>query len=93
MKYQGKVVLLDKPVYEPKIAGLELSEEAKASMEKELVKHYTKLKVFAVGEDVKFCKAGDEVMITPRQLSFCDTLELEGNIKFVSKESDIIAVY
>lgn len=93
MKYQGKIVLLDKPAYESKIAGLELSPEAQASMEADLVKHYTRLKVFAVGEEVTFCKPGDEVLITPRQLSYCDVLDLEGKTKFVAIESHVVAVY
>jgi hypothetical protein len=93
MKYQGKIVILDKPTYEPKVKGLELSPEAQASMEADLVKHYTRLTVHAVGEDVTFCKAGDEVLITPRQLSFCDVIDIEGKTKFVSKESDVIGLY
>ncbi len=92
-KWQGKLVLLDKPVYESAIKGLELSPEAQASMEADLVKHYTRLRVHAVGEDVSFCKAGDEVLITPRQLSYCDTVEVDGKIKFVAQESHIIGLY
>jgi hypothetical protein len=93
MKYQGKIVILDKPAYEPKIKGLELSEEAKASLEADLVKHYTRLKVHAVGEDVTFCKEGDEVLVTPRQLSYCDVVDIDGKTKFVAKEADCIALY
>lgn len=93
MKYQGKLVILDKPTYEPKIKGLELSPEAQASMEADLVKHYTRLTVHAVGEEVTFCKAGDEVLITPRQLSYCDIVDIEGKTKFVAQESHIIAIY
>lgn len=93
MKYQGKLVILDKPTYEPKIKGLELSPEAQASMEADLVKHYTRLTVHAVGEEVTFCKAGDEVLITPRQLSYCDVVDIEGKTKFVAQESHIIAIY
>jgi hypothetical protein len=92
-KWQGKIVLLDKPTYESKIKGLELSPDAQASMEADLVKHYTRLKVHAVGEDVTFCKAADEVLITPRQLSYCDTVEIDGKIKFVAQESHIIGIY
>ena len=69
-KWQGKIVLLDKPVYESAIKGLELSPEAQASMEADLVKHYTRLKVYAVGEDVSFCldakEAGFEIWCDPR---------------------------
>jgi len=93
MKYQGKIVILDKPAYETKIKGLEHSPEAQASMEADLVKHYTRLTVHAVGEDVTFCKAGDEVLITPRQLSYCDVIDIEGKTKFVAKEADCIGKY
>lgn len=93
MEYQGKIVILDKPVYEPKIKGLELSPEAQVSMEADLVKHYTRLTVHAVGEDVTFCKAGDEVLVTPRQLSYCDVVDIEGKTKFVAKEADCIGKY
>ena len=93
MKYQGKIVILDKPTYEPKVKGLELRPDAQASMEADLVKHYTRLTVHAVGEEVTFCKPGDEVLVTPRQLSYCDVVDIEGKTKFVSKEADVIALY
>lgn len=93
MIYQGKIVILDKPAYEPKIKGLELSSEAKTSLEAELVKTFTRLVVHAVGKDVTFCKVGDEVLITPRQLSYSDVIDLDGKTKFVVKESDVIAIY
>lgn len=92
-KYQGNVVILNKPTYESKIKGLELSPEAQASLEKDLVKHYTRLKVFAVGENVTFCKEGDEVLITPRQLSYCDVVDIDGGTKFVAQESHCIGIY
>jgi hypothetical protein len=92
-KYQGKLVVLDRPVYESKIKGLELSPEAQASMEADLVKHYTRLKVHAVGEDVTFCKEGDEILITPRQLTYCDIVDIDGKTKFIAQESHIIGIY
>ena len=92
-KYQGKIILVDKPNYESSIKGLELSATDKALMEAELVKHYTKLKVYAVGEEVTFCKAGDDVLITPRQLSYCDVVDVDGTTKFIAQESHIISVY
>jgi len=62
-------------------------------MESELVKEYSKLKVYAVGADVTFCKEGDEVLITPKTLSYCDTIEFNDDVKFVSKEADILGKY
>jgi hypothetical protein len=92
-KYQGKIILIDKPSYESPIKGLELSAADKKAMELDLVKHYTKLKVYAVGEEVTFCKPGDDVLITPRQLSYCDVVDIDRQTKFVVQESHIISVY
>jgi|TARA_R110001592_G_scaffold77380_3_gene232970 hypothetical protein len=92
-EWKPNAVILDKPVFKSKIKNLELSPEAKESMEKDLVKEYGKLTVFAVGSDVTFCKAGDQVLLTPKTLSYCDTIELENEVKFVSKEADIIGRY
>lgn len=92
-EWKSNVVILDKPVFKTKIKNLELSPEAKASMEAELVKEYSKLKVYAIGKDVEWIKKGDEVLITPKTLSYCDTIELDGDVKYVSKEADIIGKY
>ena len=92
-KYQGKLVILDKP--EVKKGSIELSEKDIALQEAELVKKWGRLKVHAVGEDVKFCKPGDEVLVTARQLSFLlsDLVVIDGKEKFVAQESHIIGVY
>lgn len=92
-EWKSNVVILNKPVFKTKIKNLELSPEAKASMEAELVKEYSKLKVYAIGKDVEWIKKGDEVLITPKTLSYCDTIELDGDVKYVSKEADIIGKY
>lgn len=92
-EWKSNVVILNKPVFKTKIKNLELSPEAKASMEAELVKEYSKLKVYATGKDVEWIKKGDEVLITPKTLSYCDTIELDGDVKYVSKEADIIGKY
>jgi len=92
-EWKSNVVILDKPVFKTKIKNLELSPEAKASMEAELVKEFSKLKVHATGKDVEWIKKGDEVLVTPKTLSYCDTIELDGDVKYVSKEADIIGKY
>jgi|9_EtaG_2_1085328.scaffolds.fasta_scaffold05571_6 hypothetical protein len=91
--WKSNAVILDKPEFKSKIKNLELSPEAKASMEEDLVKEYSKLKVYAVGKEVTFCEPGDLVLITPKTLSYCDTIEFNGDVKFVSKEADILGVY
>ena len=40
----------------------------------------------AVGADTTFCKAGDDILITPKTLSYADTVELEGQIKFIGSQ-------
>ena len=91
--WKSNAIILDKPAFKSKIKDFELSPEAKESMEADLVKEYSKLKVYAVGKEVTFCEPGDLVLITPKTLSYCDTIEFDGDVKFVSKEADIIGKY
>lgn len=93
MRFQGKIVILSKPEYKEKIKGFQLGAKDMADMDAELIKSYTKLNVYAIGEEVNFCKPGDNVLITPRQLSFSDVVEIDGSAKFVTQESHIIAIY
>lgn len=93
MIHQGKIVLIEKPTYKPKIENLELGPEAQAALDADLVKKYSKLKVHGVGEEVEFVKKGDHVYITPRQLSFCNIGVFEGTECWIAREQDIVSKY
>ena len=59
----GNRIYLEIPE-EPKSA-LVLDEASKAELEKEKLKTYGRLKVYAVGNTVEHIKPGDEIMVDP----------------------------
>jgi co-chaperonin GroES (HSP10) len=93
MKFLGKLVIIERPHLEDKPSGIELGPEAKKQLENELIKKFSELPVTFVGADVEKVKVGDKVLITPKQLSYCDTFEKDDKIYYVAKESDVIAIY
>lgn len=93
MKFLGKLVIIERPHIEERPSGIELMAEAKKALEDELVKKFSELPVSFVGADVEKIKPGDKVLITPKQLSYCDTFEKDNKLYYVAKESDVIAIY
>ncbi|MEY2869852.1 MAG: hypothetical protein RIR01_2354 [Bacteroidota bacterium] len=93
MKFLGKLVIIERPVIEERPSGIELLPEAKKQLEDEIVKKFSELPVAFTGVDVEKVKVGDKVLITPKQLSYCDTFDMNGKIYYVAKESDVIAIY
>ena len=93
MRVIGKLVLIEKPEVEQAPSGIELLPEAIKAKEEEMIKKFTALNVFAIGDEVIRVKAGDKVLITPKTLSFLDQVELEGKLYFVAQEHQIIAVH
>jgi len=93
-KYQGKMVVLERPVIVAPAKGLiELDKTTTDQLEAEQIHKWTKLKVHGVGADVTFVTAGDEVYVTPKQLSYADVAEFDGGLKLLIKESDIVFKY
>lgn len=90
MEYAGKLVIIEMPTLEKKAGALELLADAQAAKEAEFRKSWNKLKVDAVGPEVTFCKPGDHVLITPKQLSYADQFELNDKIYFAVLESHCI---
>jgi hypothetical protein len=96
MKFQRDFVLITKPEYEMP-EGIMLTEGAKASLEDKLAEKYMRVTVYAVGEDVKSVKPGDEILCIPRALrsavNAAEFVTLEGKIRVIVREYDVIAVY
>jgi len=94
MKYQGKLIIIEKPEIKTKTAsGLELGASDQAAFEAEQMKKWSKLKVHGIGEDVTKVKVGDEVLITPKQLSYADVFPMNDKLYYVVQESHIIAIH
>jgi hypothetical protein len=88
---KGRRVLISQP--ERKESVIELSEADKAHMDAEDMKKWTKLTVYAVGEEVKTLEAGDVVYIGVNAIKGAEALEVDGGIKLMVSEYDIAIVW
>ena len=91
MQLKGKRVLLNKP--EVKESQFELSEADKMALEMDMRKTWTKLEVYAVGDEVESVKAGDKVYMGIIGLQASEAVELEDGVKLMVAERDIAILW
>lgn len=91
MKLKGKRVLLSKPEIEK--SAIQMSPEVQEALDKENMKKWTHLEVFAVGEMVENIKEGDVVYLPKSALERSDIVEVEGEIKLMVSDFDIAIVW
>ena len=91
MQLKGKRVLLNKP--EVKESPFELSEADKQALEMDMRKTWTRLEIYAVGDEVESVKPGDHVYIGITGLQASEAVELEDGMKLMVAERDIAIVW
>lgn len=91
MQLKGKRVLLNKP--EVKESQFELSEADKMALEMDMRKTWTKLEVYAIGDEVSSVKVGDKVYMGITGLQASEAVELEDGMKLMVAERDIAIVW
>lgn len=91
MQLKGKRVLLNKP--EVKESQFELSESDKHALEMDMRKTWTKLEVYAIGDEVESVKVGDRVYMGITGLQASEAVELEDGMKLMVAERDIAIVW
>jgi len=91
MQLKGKRVLLNKP--EVKESQFELSEADKLALEMDMRKTWTRLEIYAVGDEVESVKPGDHVYIGITGLLASEAVELEDGMKLMVAERDIAIVW
>ena len=91
MQLKGRRVLLNKP--EVKESQFELSEADKLALEMDMRKTWTKLEVYAIGDEVESVKVGDKVYMGITGLQASEAVELEDGIKLMVAERDIAIVW
>ena len=91
MQLKGKRVLLNKP--EVKESQFELSEADKQELEMDMRKTWTRLEIYAVGDEVESVKPGDHVYIGITGLQASEAVELEDGMKLMVAERDIAIVW
>ena len=90
---KGNRILLNLPKKEE--GKLIVDENTKEALEREMMKKYQRLSVYAVGEGVADIKAGDELMIDPQALSKAPVIPMGGDEdnKILVSIFDVILVW
>ena len=91
-KIRGKRILLSKPHKEK--SSIELTAAQQAEIDAELMKKWTNLEVFAVGEEVTAVKPGDKVYIPTFILQNAEILDMhDQGIKIMVGEQDVAIIW
>jgi hypothetical protein len=88
---KGRRILIEKPE-RPK-SVIELTQEQEAAMDMEFISRWTKLTVFAVGENVEGIKAGDQVYVPGGALQSSEIIPFEDKHYIMINEFDVAIVW
>ena len=90
---RGRTILLDVP--QRKKSVIELSAKDEEAIMQEAAKLWSKLTVYAIGDKVEEVKAGDKVYVRTSALNMetVERIEIDGEIKLVLNEGDVIIVW
>ena len=90
-KLRGKRILLSKPNTEK--SSIELTTTQQAEIDAYLMKKWTTLEVFAIGDAVKDIAVGDKVYISPSTIMHAELIDVEGGQKFLIREMDVVLTW
>jgi hypothetical protein len=92
-KLRGRTILLSVP--ERKKSSIELSAKDEEALMQEAAKLWSKLTVYAIGEKVEEVVVGDQVYVRTSALNMetVERVEIDGEIKLVLNEGDVIIVW
>ncbi len=90
---RGHTILVNIPVR--KESAIKLSEKDEELIMQEAMKLWNKLTVYAVGYKVEDVTVGDQVYIRTSALNMetVERLEINGEVKFVLNEGDVVIVW
>ena len=91
MELFGKRILINIPVIEKPV--IELSPLQEAEREKEAIKKWTELEIFAIGDEVEKVKVGDKVYVQAFGLESAEKIMIGEEMKLLVKEFDIAFKY
>ena len=87
---KGKRILIEKPVR--KESAVILGEDVQTSLDADMMKQWSHLKVVAVGDECTLVKVGDQVYIGSA-LANCEVVDIEGYMFFIAYESNVAIVW
>jgi len=92
-KLRGRTILLSVP--EKKKSSIELSIKDEEAMMQEAAKLWSKLTVYAIGDKVEEVQEGDQVYVRTGALNMetVERIDIDGTIKLVLNEGDVIIIW
>ena len=92
---RGNRIMLDKPEKKEEEGKLDLilTDEMEKQAEKDMMKEWTHLNVYAIGTDVQDVKVGDKVYIRTGALHNAEIMELEDGIKMMVVVHDVLMIW
>lgn len=85
----GRRILVNVPEKKASaLDSLELNKQDEDAVLREAMKLWSKLEIFAVGDECSKLQAGDLVYITTSALENAERIELDGKMKFMLSEYD-----
>jgi len=91
MKLLGKRVLLSTPKRKESI--IELTPETERAMDKDMIKLWTALEVYAIGTDVTLVKAKDKVYVSVSSLSSAERIVIADETKLLVNEFEVVIIW
>lgn len=91
MRLLGKRIMLNRP--EEKKSNIEISDAQQRELDMQLMKQWTKLTVFEVGDEVDTINAGDKVYVYVNSLANAEVLEVDGSKKMIVSLPEIVVVW
>lgn len=90
---RGRTILLDVP--KKKESVIKLSAKDEDTIMQEAMKMWSKLTVYAVGDRVEEVKEGDQVYVRTAALNMetVERIEIDGEVKLVLNEGDVVIVW
>lgn len=92
-KLRGRTILLDIP--QRKESTLQLSAKDEDAIMADAMKMWSKLTVFAIGDKVEEVAVGDQVYVRTSALNMevVERIEIDGAVKLVLNEGDVVIVW
>lgn len=90
---RGRTILLDVP--KRKESSIQLTAKDEDMIMQEAMKMWSKLTVYAVGDKVEEVKEGDKVYVRTSSLNMetVERIEIDGEMKLVLNEGDVIIIW
>ena len=92
-KLRGRAILLNVP--KKKESAIQLTAKDEEALMQEAAKLWSRLTVFAIGDKVEEVAVGDEVYVRTSSLNMevVERIDIDGEIKLVLNEGDVIIVW